>query len=296
MSVRYELSRRRSTLLSLPAILIVAVVTQAPILVTLALSLLQWIVVRPDRGITFVGLNNYIEIFTSRDFYGVLLNTVSIALISLVACTLLGILFGLALNREFPGVNIVRTLVISPFFVMDAVAGIVWRTMMLNSSFGFNEYFARLLRIPPVDFFGTYSLLTIIILIVWQWTPFFVLIMLAGFQSISTEITDSARADGAGWFRELVMIRLPIMMNHIEVAVLLGLIFVLKVFGLIFVTTRGGPGFSSANLPYYVYKVAFLGWDVGHAAALAIVTVVITLAVISILFRWFRRRFAEASS
>jgi sorbitol/mannitol transport system permease protein len=200
------------------------------------------------------------------------------------------------LDQDFPGVNVVRTLILSPFFVMDAVAGIIWRTMMLNSSFGFNESIASFLHIPPVDFFGVYSLLTIIILIVWQWTPFFVLIMLAGFRSIPVEIVDSARVDGAGWVRELLFIRLPIIMNHIEVAILLGLIFVLKVFGLIFVTTRGGPGYSSANLPFYVYRVAFLGWDVGHAAALAVVTVAITLAAIAVLFRWFRRRFAESAA
>ncbi len=292
----HELNRPRSRLFTLPAITIVALVTQAPILVTLGLSLVQWIVVRPDMGVTFVGLNNYIDILFSRDFYGVVLNTALITVVSLAACTFLGILFGLMLDQDFPGVSIVRTLILSPFFVMDAVAGIIWRTMMLNSSFGFNESIASFLHIAPIDFFGVYSLLTIIILIVWQWTPFFVLIMLAGFRSISVEIVDSARVDGAGWLRELVLIRLPIIMNHIEVAILLGLIFVLKVFGLIFVTTRGGPGLSSANLPFYVYRVAFLGWDVGHAAALAVVTVAITLAAIALLFRWFRRRFAESAS
>jgi sorbitol/mannitol transport system permease protein len=290
------LNRQQSRLLTLPAIVVVAVITQAPILVTLALSLVQWIVVRPDLGVTFVGLSNYADILVSHDFYAVVLNTALITMGSLAACTILGILFGLMLNQDFPGVNIVRTLVLSPFFVMDAVAGIIWRTMMLSSSFGFNEYFASLLGIPPVEFFGVHSLLTIIILIVWQWTPFFVLIMLAGFQSISVEIVDSARVDGAGWFRELLSIRLPIIMNHIEVAILLGLVFVLKVFGLIFVTTRGGPGYSSANLPFYVYRLAFLGWDVGHAAALAVVTVAITLVAIAVLFRWFRRRFAETAA
>ena len=292
--MRNDLTRRRSSLLSLPAILIVAVVTQAPILVTLGLSLVRWIIVRPDLGITFIGLNNYAEIFMSRDFYGVVGNTVLITSVSLVVCTVLGILFGLMLTNDFPGVNIVRTLIISPFFVMDAVAGIIWRTMMLNSSFGMNAYLAALLGVRPVDFFGAYSLFTIVILIVWQWTPFFVLIILAGFQAIPVEIMDSARVDGTGWFRELVFIRIPVIANHIEVAVLLGLIFVLKVFGLIFVTTRGGPGYSSANLPFYVYKVAFLGWDVGHAAAVAVVTVIITLLAITALFRWFRRRLNEA--
>jgi sorbitol/mannitol transport system permease protein len=291
-----DLSRRRSRFLALPAILIVGVVTQAPILVTLGLSLVRWIVVRPDLGISFIGLNNYGDIFSSGDFYAVVLNTALITVVSLAACTFLGILFALMLNRDFPGVNIVRTLVISPFFVMDAVAGIIWRTMLLNSSFGWNAYFASVLHVKPVDFFGVYSLFTIIILIVWQWTPFFVLIILAGFQNIPLEIMDSARVDGTGWFRELVSIRLPVIANHIEAAILLGLIFVLKVFGLIFVTTRGGPGYSSANLPYYVYKVAFLGWNVGQAAAVAVVTVAITLGAITLLFRWFRRRIAEALS
>jgi sorbitol/mannitol transport system permease protein len=290
-----ELRRRRSRFLSLPAILVVAVVTQAPILATLGLSLIRWIVIRPDLGITFIGLDNYAELFSSRDFYEVVLNTDVITVVSLAVCTALGILFGLMLNHDFPGVNIVRTLIISPFFVMDAVAGIVWRTMLLNSSFGWNGYFASLLGVGPFDFFGVHSLLTITVLIVWQWTPFFVLILLAGFQNIPPEILDSARVDGIGWLKELVFIRLPVIMNHIEVAVLLGLIFVLKAFGLIFVTTRGGPGYSSANLPYYVYKTAFLGWDVGHAAAVAVVTVAITLIAIVALFRWFRRRIVEAA-
>ncbi len=128
--------RRRSTLLSLPAIVIVAVVTQAPILATLGMSLVRWIIVRPDLGITFIGLDNYGEIFTSWDFYQVVLNTALITVVSLVICTVLGILFSLMLNRDFPGVNVVRTLIISPFFVMDAVAGIIWRAIILNSSFG----------------------------------------------------------------------------------------------------------------------------------------------------------------
>lgn len=288
------LTRRQSRILTLPAILIVAVVTQAPILATLGLSLVRWIVVRPDLGISFVGLDNYAGIFATRDFYEVVRNTVLITVVSLAACTTLGIVFGLMLNNRFPGVNVVRTLIISPFFVMDAVAGIVWRTIILNSSFGWNEYFARMLGVRPFDFFGVHALLTIIILIVWQWTPFFVLIILAGFQGIPEEIMDSARVDGIGWFRGLLFIRLPAIMNHIEVAVLLGLIFVLKVFGLIFVTTRGGPGYSSANLPFYVYKTAFLGWDVGRAAAVAVVTVAITLGAVLALFRWFRGRLTEA--
>jgi polyol transport system permease protein len=280
-------------LLTLPAIIVVAVVTQVPMLFTLGLSFVKWIVVRPDLGRTFVGLDNYITVLSSAEFYEVVLNTFIITAGSLVLCTIIGVLFGLMLNRDFPGVNVVRTLIIAPFFIMDAVAGIVWKTLMLNSSFGFNAYFAKMFEIKPYDFLGAHSLSTIVMLVVWQWAPFFVLIILSGLQGISEEIMDSAKVDGANWFRELFSIRLPAIINHIEVAILLGLVFILKVYGLIFVTTSGGPGFSSANLPYYVYKVAFLSWDVGRAAAVAVVTVIITLFAIMALFQWFQRRFSE---
>ncbi len=284
---------RRSRFLTLPAILVVAVVTQVPLLVTLGLSFVRWIVVRPDLGISFTGIGNYFLIFTDPDFYAVVLQTIELTLVSLAACTVLGLMFALLLNRDFFGVNVIRTLVISPFFIMDAVAGIIWKTLILHPSFGFNGLFASLLHTKPVDFFGVYSLMTVIVLTVWQWTPFFILVLLAGLQGISEEILDSARVDGAGWFRTLFSIKIPAIYNHIEVAIMLGTIFILKVFGLIYVTTSGGPGVSSSNLAYYVYRVAFYGWDVGRAAAIAVVTAVLTLIAIMALFRFFRRRFRE---
>ncbi|MCG8477990.1 MAG: sugar ABC transporter permease [Spirochaetales bacterium] len=280
--------------ITIPALAVVAVVTQVPLVFTLILSFIRWIIVRPDQGITFVGLDNYVRLLTSGAFYHVVFNTAFMTVASLSLCTLLGIAFGLMLNRQFPGVNIVRTIVIAPFFIMDAVAGIIWRTLMLNSSFGINAFLTTLVGVEPVDFLGAHALATIVMLITWQWTPFFVLIILAGLQSISEEILDSGRVDGANWFQTLFSIRIPLIMHHIEVAILLGVIFILKVFGLIFVTTSGGPGIASSNLPYHVYRRAFLGWNVGEAAAIAVVTVVITLLVIVLLFRWFRRRFSEA--
>ena len=272
-----------------------AVVTQIPLLFTLGLSFVRWIVVRPDQGIRFVGLDNYARILSSGEFYSVIFNTALLTVVSLALCLLLGIAMGLMLNRQFVGVNIIRTMIVAPFFVMDAVIGIIWKTLMLHSSFGFNALFTRLAGIPPIDFLGAHSMMTIIILVTWQWTPFFVLIILAGLQSVPLEVRESARVDGTGWLRELVFITLPIIWHHIEVAILLGLVFILKVFGLIFVTTSGGPGVSSTNLPFHVYKTAFFGWNVGQATSLAIITVIITLAAIIALFHWFQNRRMEDS-
>ena len=286
----------KSTTLILPAAVLVALVTQVPLLVTLVLSVVKWIVVRPDLGINFIGLNNYVQIFTDIEFYAIVLNTIVLTLVSIALCTVLGIAFAHLLNRRFPGVNFARTIMIAPFFVMDAVAGIVWKTLMLHPSFGINGLIASWLGVAPVDFLGQHSLLTVILLVVWQWTPFFVLILLAGFESISEELIDSARVDGAGAFRTLFQIKIPAIATHIEVAIMLGLIFILKTFGLIYVTTAGGPGISSTNLPFIVYRTNFYRWDVGRATAMAVVTVILTLVAITALFGFIRRKTREVEA
>jgi sorbitol/mannitol transport system permease protein len=185
---------------------------------------------------------------------------------------------------------------IAPFFVMDAVAGIVWKTLILHPSFGINGLVAHWFGVPPMDFLGQHSLMTVIILVVWQWTPFFVLILLSGFEGISEELIDSAKVDGASAFRTLFQIKIPAIASHIEVAIMLGLIFILKTFGLIYVMTGGGPGSSSTNLPYIVYRTSFYRWDVGRATAMAIITVILTLVTIPALFGFIRRKTHEVES
>ena len=137
------------------------------------------------------------------------------------------------------------------------------------------------------------ALWSLVLVDVWQWTPFFVLILLAGFQSIPEEILESAKIDGAGWFRTIIQIKIPAIASHIEVAIMLGLIFILKVFGLIYVTTAGGPGIASTNLPFIVYRTGFYRWDVGRATAMAIITVILTLVALTALFKFVRRKTKE---
>jgi sorbitol/mannitol transport system permease protein len=283
-------------MLVLPAAIVVALVTQVPLLVTLVLSVVKWIVVRPDLGINFIALDNYKSIFTTPEFYSIILNTVVLTVASIGCCTILGIAFAHMLNRRFPGVNLARTIMIAPFFVMDAVAGIVWKTLMLHPSFGINGLVASWFGSAPTDFLGQHSLLTVILLVVWQWTPFFVLILLSGFESISEELIDSAKVDGASAFRTLFQIKIPAIASHIEVAIMLGLIFILKTFGLIYVMTAGGPGSSSTNLPYIVYRTSFYRWDVGRATAMAIITVILTLVTITALFGFVRRKTHEVEA
>ncbi|MCU6762338.1 Inner membrane ABC transporter permease protein ycjO [uncultured Roseburia sp.] len=268
-----------SKLTFLPAVIIVFIITQVPFGVTIVFSFLKWNVKRMDQGITFAGLKNYIYILGWDNFWRVLLNTVVLIVACLALCTVLAILLGVLFNRKFPGSYLFRTMLILPYFVMDCVVGIVWKTLILDPNMGMNYWICKLLGINSIDFFGRFSLLTIVILIVWQWTPFFFMIIIAGLQSLPTDVLESASLDGASAFQQLIHIKIPMIKNHIITAMTLGLINILKVFGLVYVTTSGGPGVNSANLPYLTYRTIFNDWNVGRAAALAVITVVITLVI-----------------
>lgn len=272
-----SVKKDKSTRVLLPAIVFVALVTQIPFIVTIVFSFLKWNVKRPDLGISFNGVQNFVTILTSKNLYIVLKNTLVIVVVCLFLCTVLAILLGVLFNRKYPGSYFFKTLLVMPYFVMDSVVGIVWKTLLLNPSMGLNYYVSNFLGIKPIDFFGKHSLITVIILIVWQWTPFFFLIIMAGLQNIPDDVIESAKIDGANGFRRLISVDIPIIKKHIITAMTLGLINILKVFGLVYVTTQGGPGVSSANLPYLTYRTIFYDWSVGKAAAIAVITVAITL-------------------
>lgn len=279
--------KNRVNLLTAPGLIVVILVTQVPFLVTIGLSFVKWNIKRPDLPVTFGGLANYAYILTSPDFYTALVNTIIITAAALILSTVLGFVLALLFNQKFPGISVARSLLVIPFFVMEPVIGIVWKTLILSPTFGLNAAFFQSLGMTPVSFFGANTaLLTIILLCTWQWTPFLFLILLSGLQGMSEEVLESARLDGAGWWRLIWNFKIPLLMPYFKVAGMYGLINLLKVFGIIYVTTQGGPGVSSANLAYFVYRTGFYDWQVGRAAAISVVMVIITLIIINIFFRF----------
>lgn len=272
----------------------VALVTQIPILLTLYYSVFRWIIVRPDLPRKFVGFSYYKELFISSEFWLVFQNTLTLTFFSLIACFLIGITFAFLLYRPFPGVGIVRTLLVSPFFIMDSVIGVFWRNVMLEPSFGLIHYVSGILGFQSPALLADHPLFVIIVLIVWKWTPFFMLVLMAGLQSIPEEIIEAAVIDGTNIWGRVFRVILPMQTKYITISLMLGLIFILKTFGLIFTTTHGGPGFTSTNFPYYVYRITFLGWNIGKGSSIAVIIVIISLAIVMILFRFLRKAITES--
>ncbi|MCC9205833.1 carbohydrate ABC transporter permease [Arthrobacter sp. zg-Y769] len=280
--------RRRLPLL--PALIFTLVVTQVPFLFTLWYSLQNWNLLRPE-GNEFVGLANYVDIFSDSTFRGAALNSVIFTVACVFFAMLLGIIFALLLDRSFAGRGIVRTLLITPFLIMPVASSLLWTYSILNPSYGLLNWIIGLVGIPPVDWTSQHPIVSILMALVWQWTPFMMLLVLSGLQAQSKDVLEAAQVDGAGWWRTFISVTLPQLRRYIELGILLGAIYVVNTFDQIYLMTAGGPGTASANLPFYIYQRAFLGFDIGQAAAMGVVVVIATMIVATLALRLIFRSF-----
>lgn len=280
--------RRRAPLL--PALVFTIVVTQIPFLLTIWYSLRNWNLLRPDSE-QFVFFKNYADIFLNSTFRGAAFNSILITLGCVFMAMILGIFLAILLDRSFRGRSVVRTLLITPFLIMPAASATLWSVSMLNPSFGLVNWVTSLVGIPAVDWTSKYPVVSILIALVWQWTPFMMLLVLAGLQAQPKDVLEAAQIDGAGWWKTFVFVTLPQLRRYIELGVLLGAIYVVNTFDQIYLMTAGGPGTASANLPFYIYQRAFLGFDIGQSAAMGVVTVIATIVIASFALRLIFRSF-----
>ncbi len=273
-------------LLLLPSLIYLVVMTQAPFILTLWYSVHKWILTSPELGQGFVGLDNYVYTITQDStFRDAVVNTVVVTASIVLFSLLLGMAFALLLHRKFPLRGLIRSLMIAPFFVMPTVNAVVWKNLLLNPIFGFVTWLTSTLGLPRVDWLAQFPKVSIISMSVWEWTPFMMLILLAGLSGQSEEVLEAARVDGASPISEFRFITLPQLGRYIELAVLLGVIYVLQLFGEIFVATQGGPGTATTTIPYYVYQTIALSNDVGAAAAQGVLAVVFASIIAALLLR-----------
>lgn len=274
--------------LIIPAVIYAIIVTQAPFLLTIWFSLQKWNLLRPENS-RFAGVQNYLDLFQTNDFINALVNTVILTTSAVVLSLLIGLFFAELVNHRFPGRGIVRTLLITPFLVMPVVGALGWKNMMLNPVFGVVDWVITSLGGPRIDWFADVPLASIITIVVWRWAPFMMLILLAGMQALSDEVREASRVDGASSVQEFRFIVLPHLKGYMQLGVLLGTIYILVEFDSIAMTTQGGPGNATMNLPYLIYQTVFYGYDVGKASAMGVIVVVITFIFAQWLIRLLGR-------
>src|SRR5580698_2897248 len=274
----------------LPALIYTIVVTQIPFLVTLWYSFQSYFWDTPG-GARFNGLSNYKTVFTDPNFRSALERSVIMTVSAVIVAMVLGVAFAALLDRKFFGRGVVRTLIITPFLIMPAAAALIWAGPMLDPNFGLLNYPLTPFGIHHQAWLSSHALGSVIVVMIWQWTPFMTLIVLAGLQSQPNDILEAARVDGASAVAIFRRITMPLLRPYIELGILLGSIYLVNVFDAVRLMTNGGPGTSTTNLPFYLYEKVNNAFDVGGAAAAGVVTVVITIIVATFALRMFARVF-----
>lgn len=279
-----------------PAAILMLAVTIYPLAQSLYMSAVKWNLGRPQSIGTFVGFDNYLFVLSDARFWRSVVITLEFSVLAVALEIGLGLLIALMLNREFPGRGWVRMLALLPWAIPPVVNGVLWK-WILNPRIGaLNGLLLELgiLKSPDdyIIWLGTpqLALLMVVLADVWKETPFIMLLMLAGLQTIPSTLYEAARVDGAGRIRTLVHITLPLIAPTLFVAVTLRTIWALKSFDLIYSLTAGGPSDGTSVIGYYTYLQSFVSLDMGRGAASAYL---MTVAVMGIVLLYQRLLYRE---
>ncbi len=277
-------SRTAARLMISPAVVLLLGWMIIPLSMTIYFSFLRYNLLSPGME-EWAGLTNYRYFLTDPAFFAALTNTLllvgGVLLITVVGGTALAVL----LDQPMWGQGIVRILVIAPFFVMPTVSALVWKNMFMNPVNGLFAHAFKAVGLQPFDFLSHAPLMSIILIVSWQWLPFATLILLTAMQSLDQEQQEAAEMDGAGVLSRFIYLTIPHLTRAITVVILIQTIFLLSVFAEILVTTNGGPGTASTNLTYLVYAQSLLQFDVGGGSAGGIVAVILANIVAIFLMR-----------
>ncbi|OLT04411.1 sugar ABC transporter permease [Pseudonocardia sp. CNS-004] len=282
---------RRAPLL--PALIFLIIVTQLPFVGTLVISFMNWNAYYPDE-VGFAGFDNYRRVLTdvtTRDsIITTIVLTVSVVLVSLV----LGLAIALLLDRTFRGRGFVRTMMITPFLIVPVAAALLWKHALFNPEYGlFNGVLTWIFgeNAPQPDWISTMPLTAVVASLVWQWTPFMMLILLAGLQSKPLDVIEAAKIDGCTSWQIFRHMTFPHLRQYLELGGLLGSIYIVQNFDAVFTITSGGLG--TANLPYTIYQIFYNAHDFGRASAAGVIVVIGTIIIATLALRTVSSLFRE---
>lgn len=271
-------------LLQAPSIILLFLWMIVPLSMTIYFSTIRYNLFYPERT-GFIGLSNYKFFWTDPAFFPALLNTLVLVGSVLSITVVLGLAISLLINREFLGRGIVRVMLISPFFIMPTVSALIWKNMLMDPNNGLFAAFSNTLGFSPIEWLQDFPLLSIIIMVSWQWTPFAILIFMTSLQSQDQEQMEAAELDGASAWSKFYNLTVPHLARPISIVILIQMIFHLSIFAEIFVTTGGGPGVQSTNLTYLIYIQSQQAFDVGVASAGGVFAIILANIVAIFLIR-----------
>ena len=282
---RFMMENGAYFLMVAPLLIFVLVIAIYPLFFSLQISFFDYRLTDPNQTKTWVGINNYIQAFNDP----LVRKSISSTLIFVFGTVSLEIIVGLGLalllGAETRIANFIRAFLMVPMALPSLVVGLVWRALY-NVDFGILPYYMKLIGIEmgrgPLSEIAL-AMPAVILIDIWQWSPLLMFIFLAGLKSLPTEPYEAAHVDGASRWQSFFYLTLPLLKPTFLIAILLRTMQSFKVFDIIYATTEGGPGTTTTVLNYHIYKVGMTFFDMGYAAALANILLVV-IAILSIIY------------
>lgn len=274
----------RTLSLQAPAVTVLLLWMLIPLGMTLWFSFQRYNLLMPGMS-GFAGFENYRYLLTDPALWSSMGTTLVLVGSVLTVTVIGGILLAVLFQQEFLGRGIARILIISPFFVMPTVSALIWQNMIMHPVNGVLAWLFGVFGLPAIEWFSELPLVSIIIIVSWEWLPFALLILLTALQSLDEDQVEAARMDGAGPLSIFFFITLPHLKRAISVVIMIEMIFLLSIFAEIFVTTSGGPGLATTNLAYFIYIRALFEFDVGGASAGGVIAIILA-NIVAIFLIW----------
>ncbi|MBU93922.1 MAG: ABC transporter permease [Chloroflexi bacterium] len=265
-------------LMLLPSTIILLGLTIFPFVFGLILGFTDFSLIRPQNGMRGVGLENYIEIFTTEEFWISFKTTIIFTFFAVTIQLILGTLMAVLLHHNSKTAPIMRALYLLPLAVTPVAATFSFR-MMFNPSLGVFNFFLESTGFAPLAWLSKpdLALISLIIVDIWQWTPFIMLIVAGGLASLPNEPFESAKVDGASDIQIFFHHTLPLLKPYLALAVIFRIIDAFKTFDIIYVLTGGGPGISTRTLNLMAYRYGMEYLELGYAASFAIIMLLIII-------------------
>ncbi|MDT8303438.1 MAG: sugar ABC transporter permease [Sedimentisphaerales bacterium] len=277
MSARSKDIRFAYSLIS-PTFLVIIGLLGFPLIYAIIQSF-QKVTVYEPAG-TFIGIENYLEAFADPNFLGSILRSFIFVTASLSGALVIGLMIAMLLNREIPGRRILRALILLPFIVSEVSVGVIWQ-WMFSPQLGIINHLFRFLSLPTIRWFSDpgWAMFAIIFTNIWRLTPFAVLVLLAGLQSIDRNYYEAAYIDGGSHWQVFSMITIPMIKPMMLVTVVYLSFASFNQFATVFALTGGGPGRATEVMALYMYRTAFQHFNWGYGSALAVLLFIINVGL-----------------
>jgi multiple sugar transport system permease protein len=264
----------------LPALIVMAAGLIYPVIDAFYLSFFDWEIGTDWEDADAVGLSHYARLLTDPGARESAWVTFKFGFWTILIEMVLGVSLALMLEKPIRGASIFRTIFILPLMVSPIVVGLIWR-YLFDARIGWINYYLGLIGIEPQVWLGDPQLafFAIVFTDIWQWTPFIFIIVIAGLQALPSEVLEASKIDGANWWQQIFLVKLPMIRSILVIALLMRLIDVFRALEVMFIMTYGGPGRATELLSLYIYKSAFDGLQLGYASAVSVFLIVIVFAL-----------------